>query len=439
MCWYWANRKTNTSPAFSIDLYGLLLLRIIRISKCRATFQIERGRFIKEGKNSVITNRVIWIVLDSVGMGPMPDSHAFGDEEPNTLGHIAQAIPGFSLPVMESIGLGNIDGMVGYQPVANPSGAFARMAEFSAGKDTTIGHWEMAGIQTTKPLPTYPNGFGPEIIQEFEARIGRGTLGNKPASGTAIIAELGDEHVATGKPIIYTSADSVFQIAAHEAVIPLMELYHMCQIARDMLTGENGVARVIARPFVGTSGTYVRTANRRDFSLKPDTTVLDLLKAAGHSVAAVGKIEDIFAGQGITFAVHTQSNLDGMQQTEACMEKFENGLIFVNLVDFDMKYGHRRDAAAYAAGLTEFDHWLGTFLPKLKPSDLLLITADHGCDPTHKGTDHTREYVPLLMYGKDVTPGTNYGTRSTFADVGQTVAKVFNVGPLKAGIALLPK
>ena len=384
------------------------------------------------------TNRIIWIVLDSVGMGPMPDAHAFGDDEPNTLGHIAQAVPGFSLPVMESMGLGNIDGMIGYQPADRPIGAYARMAEFSAGKDTTIGHWEMGGIQMTRPLPTYPNGFGPEIMQEFEARIGRGTLGNKPASGTAIIAELGDEHVATGKPIIYTSADSVFQIAAHESVIPLQELYHLCQIARDMLTGENGVARVIARPFTGTSGAYVRTANRRDFSLKPDTTVLDFLKEAGYTVAAVGKIEDIFAGQGITYAVHTQSNLDGMQQTEACMERFDSGLIFVNLVDFDMKYGHRRDAAAYAAGLTEFDQWLGTFLPKLLPSDLLIITADHGCDPTHKGTDHTREYVPLLMYGEDVEAGLNYGTRPTFADIGQTVARVFNVDPLDAGTALLP-
>ncbi len=381
-------------------------------------------------------NRIIWIVLDSVGMGPMPDAHDFGDDAPNTLGHIAESIPGFSLPVMESLGLGNIDGMVGYKPAAKPAGAFARLTEFSAGKDTTIGHWEMAGIQMSKPFPTYPHGFGPDIMQKFESKIGRGTLGNKPASGTAIIEELGDEHVATGKPIIYTSADSVFQIAAHEEVIPLDKLYEMCRIARGMLTGENAVARVIARPFIGKSGAYIRTANRRDFSLKPQTTVLDLLKEAGYNVAAVGKIEDIFAGQGITFAVHNQSNLDGMHHTEECMDRFDSGLIFTNLVDFDMKYGHRRDVLAYANGLTEFDNWLGTFLPKMKPSDVLLITADHGCDPTHKGTDHTREYVPLLIYGQEIEAGKNFGTRTSFADIGQTVAKIFNVGPLQAGTAL---
>ena len=384
-----------------------------------------------------IINRVIWIVLDSVGMGPMPDSSLFGDKNPNTLGHIAEKIPGFKLPVMQSLGLGNIDGMTGYEPAEHPLGSYARMAEHSAGKDTTIGHWEMAGLYMPKPFPVYPNGFSREILDEFERRIGRGTLGNKPASGTQIIAELGDEHVATGKPIIYTSADSVFQIAAHEEVIPVDELYRMCQIAREILTGDNAVARVIARPFVGKSGAYVRTANRRDFSLKPPRpTVLDHLKNAGYNVAGVGKIEDIFCGQGITFAVHNESNLDGMHHTEECMERFETGLIFTNLVDFDMKYGHRRDVIGYGNALIEFDRWLGSFLPKMKDSDALFITADHGCDPTHEGTDHTREYVPLLIYGKGIEPAVNYGTRKTFADAGQTIASIFRVEPVEDGVKL---
>ena len=378
--------------------------------------------------------RVIWIVLDSVGMGPMPDAQLFGDQNPNTLGHIAENTPGFSLPNMEMLGLGNIDGMVGFAHNHRPIGSYARLAEKSAGKDTTIGHWEMAGLTIEKPFPVYPNGFGPEIMDAFERKIGRGTLGNKPASGTAIIAELGDEHVRSGKPIIYTSADSVFQIAAHEAVIPINELYEMCQIARDMLQGENGVARVIARPFTGESGHFTRTANRRDFSLKPPkATVLDNLKKAGYNVAGVGKIEDIFMGQGITFAVHNESNKDGMRHTEECMERFETGLIFTNLVDFDMKYGHRRDVAGYADALREFDSWLGSFLHRMGPDDALFITADHGCDPTHGGTDHTREYVPLLIYGEQIPKGVNYGTRSTFADIGQTIASLFGVEAVESG------
>ena len=382
--------------------------------------------------------RVFLIILDSVGMGPAPDDEAFGDHHPNTLGHIAESIPGFTLPVMESIGLGNIDGMVGYKPAENPSGAFARLHELSAGKDTTIGHWEIAGIISPKPLPTYPNGFGDEILKPFMEATGRGVLGNKVASGTTILDELGEEHMRTGDLIVYTSADSVFQIAAHEDIVPVEQLYEYCRIARKILTGDNALARVIARPFIGTgAGHFTRTANRRDFSLKPpEETVLDRLKAAGKTVAAVGKIEDIFDGEGITYAVHNQSNADGMHHTEECMEQFPEGLIFVNLVDFDSMWGHRRNVPGYAHGLQEFDEWLGTFLPKLKEGDVLMISADHGNDPTHAGTDHTREYVPLLVYGSQIPAGTNLGTVDGFCCIGQTIADMLHVGPMKNGVKL---
>lgn len=383
-------------------------------------------------------DRVILIVLDSVGMGPAPDHAAFGDIEPNTLGHIAASVPGFKLPVMQSLGLGNIEGMVGYEPAEKPLGAFARLQEISAGKDTTIGHWEIGGIIMNSPLPTYPDGFGDDVMKPFEEAIGRGTLGNKVASGTVILDELGEEHMRTGKPIIYTSADSVFQIAAHEELVPIEQLYEWCRIARKILVGKNGCARVIARPFIGTgAGHFTRTANRRDFSLEPvEDTILDKLKAAGQNVAAVGKIEDIYAGFGVTFAVHNQSNLDGMHHTEECMEQFKNGLIFTNLVDFDSMYGHRRNVQGYADALVEFDNWLGTFLPKMQENDVLMITADHGNDPTHPGTDHTREYVPLLVYGKQIPAEKDFGTRLGFCDIAQTIATWLHVGPMKNGKSL---
>ena len=379
--------------------------------------------------------RVFLIVLDSVGMGPAPDAAAFGDNMPNTLGHIAESIPGFTLPVMESIGLGNIDGMVGYKPAENPAGAFARLHELSAGKDTTIGHWEIAGIISPNPLPTYPNGFGPEILEPFMKATGRGVLGNKVASGTAILDELGEEHMRSGDLIVYTSADSVFQIAAHEDIVPIEQLYEYCRIARNILTGKNALARVIARPFVGPcAGKFSRTANRRDFSLKPpEETVMTRLKNAGKNVACVGKIEDIFDGEGVTFAVHNESNADGMHHTEECMEQFPDGLIFVNLVDFDSMWGHRRNVAGYAQGLKEFDTWLGTFLPKLQYGDVLMITADHGNDPTHAGTDHTREYVPLLIYGPQIPAGTNFGTVDGFCCIGQTISHMLGTGEMKNG------
>ena len=382
--------------------------------------------------------RVFLIILDSVGMGTAPDAEEFGDINPNTLGHIAEAIPGFKLPVMQALGLGNIDGMTGYKPAKYPFGAFARLRELSMGKDTTIGHWEIAGIITPKRLPTYPNGFPEEVLEPFRKVTGRGVLGNCVASGTAIIEELGEEHMRTGDLIVYTSADSVFQIAAHEEIVPIEQLYQYCRDAREILKGEHGVARVIARPFVGTGkGNFKRTANRRDFSLKPtDETILDRVKAHGLPVPCVGKIEDIFDGEGVTFAVHNQSNADGMLHTEECMEKFKEGLIFVNLVDFDMLWGHRRDVKGYAEGLIEFDKWLGNFLWKLEDGDVVMISADHGNDPTHPGTDHTREYVPLLMYGPQIPAGKNCGTVDGFCCIAQTIASMLGVGPMKNGIDL---
>ena len=385
--------------------------------------------------------RVFLIILDSVGMGPAPDAAAFGDHEPNTLGHIAQSLPGFKLPVMQTLGLGNIDGMVGYEAASYPLGSYARLRELSAGKDTTIGHWELAGIISPNPLPTYPNGFGDEILEPFKKATGRGVLGNCVASGTTILDQLGEEHMRTGDLIVYTSADSVFQIAAHEDVVPPELLYEYCRAARKILTGKNGVARVIARPFIGTgAGSFKRTANRRDFSLKPPAeTILDRVKAHGKTVAAVGKIEDIFDGEGVTFAVHNQSNMDGMHHTEECMEKFSEGFIFVNLVDFDSMWGHRRDVKGYAAGLTEFDKWLGNFLMKLEDGDVVMISADHGNDPTHPGTDHTREYVPLLICGPQIPPATNLGTIDGFCCVAQTIASMLKVGKMENGIDLFAK
>lgn len=373
-------------------------------------------------------DRIILIVLDSVGVGALPDADQYGDAGSNTLANTARAVGGLRLPHMGRMGLGRVTDVLGVPPEPAPSGAYGRMAEVSAGKDTTVGHWEMMGIHSPRPLPTYPNGFPPDLIRRFEEAIGRGTLGNYPASGTVIIEELGAEHIRTGKPIVYTSADSVFQVAAHEEVVSIEELYRICQTARDLLTGEHRVGRVIARPFVGKPGEFVRTERRKDFSAPPPgRTVLDSLVDAGIPVVAVGKIEDIFAGQGITEAVHTKNNADGLDEIESCLERVERGLVFANLVDFDMIYGHRNNAEGYARALEEVDARLPDIQARLGGGDALILTADHGCDPTTSSTDHSREYVPLLVWGRTVRPGVDLGTRETFADVGATVADVFGV------------
>lgn len=383
-------------------------------------------------------NRVIWIVLDSVGMGEAYDADKFGDVGANTIGNISKTLGGLNVPNLIKLGLGNIDNMKGLEKSEAPLGCYARCAEASNGKDTTTGHWEMAGIVSKDPFPTYPNGFPKEITDKFEKAIGRGILGNKPASGTVIIEELGREHLKTGKPIVYTSGDSVFQIAAHEDVIPVEKLYEMCKIARKILTGKNAVARVIARPFVGKPGSFVRTSERRDFSLNPPyDTVLDKLNKKGLDVIGVGKIGDIFTYKGITESVHTVSNMDGVDKTLEYMKKNNKGLIYTNLVDFDMKWGHRRDVKAYAKGLEDFDVRLGEILNAMKDDDVLFITADHGCDPTFKGTDHTREYVPFVSYGKGLKQNVNLGTRKTFSDMGQTIAEIFKTEKISNGESFL--
>lgn len=372
--------------------------------------------------------RVILIILDSVGIGALPDAGEYGDGGSNTLVNTAKAVGGLKLPNLGRLGLGNIENIAGVEPVNNPAGAFGKMAERSAGKDTTTGHWEIAGIILEKPFPVYPGGFPPEIIGPFEEKTGRKTLGNKVASGTAIIEELGEEHMKTGFPIVYTSADSVFQIAAHEEVIPVEELYHMCRIARELLTGKHAVGRVIARPFTGQPGSFKRTANRHDFSLKPSgETILTAMQKAGYSTRAVGKIEDIFAGEGVTEAVHTTGNRDGIEKTLAMIKKPGSGLIFTNLVDFDMVYGHRNNPRGYADALEDFDRRLPEIMAAMGEEDLLIITADHGCDPTTVSTDHSREYVPLLVYGKGVRAGVNLGIRESFSDVAATLADIFGV------------
>lgn len=378
--------------------------------------------------------RFIVIVLDSAGIGELPDSKAYGDEGSNTIGHISQNVKDFSLPNLERLGLANIDG---FKETYNTTtkvqeisleGSYGRMAEKSAGKDTTTGHWELAGIILNKPFPLFPEGFPDDLMKEFERRIGRKTLGNKAASGTVIIQELGDEHVKTGFPIVYTSADSVFQIAAHEHVIPIEEQYKICQIAREMLTGDYGVGRVIARPFIGESGNYTRTERRKDFSIKPPSkTILNYLEDSGFEVRAVGKIEDIFSNSGITKSVHTHSNSDGIDKTIEWIKEEYEGLLFTNLVDFDMHYGHRNDVEGYAKALIDFDKRLPEIIDQLKDEDILLITADHGCDPTTSSTDHSREYVPLLITGKQVKKGVNLYTRGSFADVAKTIAEYFEL------------
>lgn len=371
---------------------------------------------------------VVIIVLDSLGVGELPDADKYGDTGSNTLGNIAKTVNGLKLTNLQKLGLGNIIEVMGVPPADKPMAAFGKAAEASAGKDTTTGHWEMSGLILDNPFPVFPHGFPPELIAQFEAKIGRKTLANEVASGTEIIARLGEEHMKTGYPIVYTSADSVFQIAAHEEVISVEELYKMCRIAREMLTGPYAVGRVIARPFVGKPGAFKRTANRHDYSLAPlKPTILDVLKEKGLSVLAVGKINDIFAGHGITDTVHTENNMDGVNKTLEFIQRNEKGLVFVNLVDFDSSYGHRNDAQGYADALAEFDARLPEILALIGKDKVLVITGDHGCDPTTTSTDHTREHVPLLVYGPVVKPGVSLGTRKTFADLAATVAEVFDV------------
>lgn len=373
--------------------------------------------------------RVFLIVLDSFGIGTVPDSADFGDAGADTLGSIRRSAK-FSAENMKKLGLFNIDGIAG--GIESPVGAYARMTERSRGKDTIIGHWEMCGVISESPMPTFPDGFPEELLEKLSAAWGRGILCNKPYSGTQVIADYGREHIETGKLIVYTSADSVLQIAAHESVVPIEELYRDCEIARGICQGKYGVGRIIARPFEGEYP-FKRTTRRHDFALvPPHKTTLDLLKDAGLDVIAVGKISDIFAGQGVTDAIKTAGNADGMEKTMALLDRDFRGFAFVNLVDFDMVYGHRRDIDGYAAATAAFDAWLGDFRAKMRPDDLLLITGDHGCDPGFTGTDHTREYTPLLAAGDAVRPG-NLGTRTTFADIGATVADIFGVPNPNAG------
>ena len=371
--------------------------------------------------------RIFLFVLDSFGIGAMPDAESFGDVGVNTLAACAGSEK-LRIPNMIAAGLGNVEGVTCLPRAAEPAGAYARLAEASMGKDTTIGHWEIAGLISPDPLPTYPEGFPEEVLEPFRKATGRGILANAPWSGTEVIDRYGDEHVATGDLIVYTSADSVFQIAAHEEVVPLETLYEYCRIARAQLQGRHGVGRVIARPFVGSSGAYKRTANRHDYSLEPaGETMLDAIKAAGKASIGVGKIYDIFAGRGTTEHVYNKSNANGMEHAMHYAQQEFEGLCFVNLVDFDMQFGHRRDIDGYAAALTEFDAFLGTFLEKLGEDDLVMITADHGCDPAYTATtDHTREYVPLLILGKQVKP-VNLGTRGSFADIAATVTELLGV------------
>ncbi len=382
--------------------------------------------------------RVIWVVLDSVGIGPLPDAADYGDAGRDTLGHIARARP-LKVPNLVRLGLANIKPLAHLEPPTEPLGAFGRGATHSPGKDTTTGHWEMAGIWLDRAFPVYPNGFPRELIEQFEKAIGRRTLGNKPASGTEIIKELGEEHVRTGYPIVYTSGDSVFQIATHEEVIPIGELYRMCEIARKMLDGPHRVGRVIARPFVGAPGNFRRTERRHDYAVEPPRPMLlDVLAERHVPVLGVGKIHDIYNGRGVENYVTIKNNADGMEKLRAALRRQASGLIFANLVDFDMLYGHRKQVEGFARSLEEFDAQLGPFLDALKSSDLLLLTADHGCDPDDcsPSTDHSREYVPILAYSPGGKRGINIGVRETLADMGQTVAENFG-GTIPHGTSFL--
>jgi phosphopentomutase len=367
--------------------------------------------------------RVIWIVLDSVGIGEMPDAAKYGDVGSDTLGNIARQRH-LNLPNFCSLGLANIKPLTGLASAAEPAGAYGKCSLASPGKDTTTGHWEMVGIHLEKPFPLFPDGFPPEVMEEFERRIGRRAIGNKAASGTEIIKELGEEHVRTGSPIVYTSADSVFQVAAHEEVIPLFELYKICETAREILRGPYEVGRVIARPFIGEPGAFTRTPNRHDYAVPPPKgMLLDQLAARKIDVYGIGKIFDIFLGRGIREYEKTKSNSDGLQKTLDGMDHVDRGMIFVNLVDFDQQYGHRNDVEGYARALEEVDSWLPKFGTKLRSDDLAIFTADHGCDPTTPSTDHSREYVPVLAYGPSVKHGVSLGTRGSLSDIGQTVAE----------------
>ena len=379
--------------------------------------------------------RVFLIVLDSYGIGELPDAADFGDVGSNTLRTITKSKE-YDTPLMKKMGLFHIDGVDYMEKEENPIGSFGRLAEVSKGKDTTIGHWEIAGIVSERPLPTYPDGFPEDLLEEFSCLTGRGVLCNKPYSGTEVIKEFGEEHLKTGALIVYTSADSVFQVAAHEDLVPIEELYRYCEIARGLLQGEHGVGRVIARPFVGKPGNFIRTPRRHDYSLiPPKTTMLDVLKKHGYATRGVGKIYDIFAGKSISDTVRIQNNVDGMEKTIAIMDEEFKGLCFVNLVDFDMVYGHRNDIDGYARAASVFDRQLDEMVGKMKDTDIVMITADHGCDPGFKGTDHSREYVPFLAYGKDIKAGVNLGTRATFADIAATIQDIFGVEQETAGVS----
>lgn len=384
-------------------------------------------------------NRMILIVLDGVGAGEAPDAAAYGDAGSNSLGNVARAIGGLNAPHMYELGLGNITAIQGVPPNPNAKGAFGRFQPRSAGKDTVIGHWEMMGIYLPVAFPTYPNGFPPEVLDPFCKAIGRDVLGNKPASGTEILKELGVEHMQTGKPIVYTSADSVFQIAAHEEIIPLEELYKMCQIARDILQGEHGVGRVIACPFLGDSPeTFKRTTHRRDYPRSPEyPTMMQKLVEAGKDVYSVGKIDDIFNHQGITKKNHVLTNKESLDVTLDLLEEDFTGLLFVNLIEFDMIYGHRNDPRGYADALEQFDAYLPEIHKRLKPGDLVIVTGDHGVDPTTPGTDHSREYVPLLAFGPRIRHGVNLGDRDTLADIAGTLAEIFSLAPQPIGKSFL--
>lgn len=371
--------------------------------------------------------RVFWIVLDSFGIGELPDAKDFGDEGSNTLAACA-ATGELHIPNMIKLGLGNIEGVSSVEKAKNPVGAFCRLSEVSRGKDTTTGHWELAGIVSEKPFPTYPNGFPKEVIDKFKDATGLDVLCNKPYSGTQLLLDYGKEHIETGKPIVYTSADSVFQIAAHEDVIPLEKLYEICEKSRAFLQGEHGVGRVIARPFVGEYPNYTRTSGRHDYSLvPPKDSALDILMKNNLATIGVGKIYDIFAGKGVSETYRTGPNKIGMERTSELQNKDFEGLCFINLVDFDMVYGHRNDAVGYARALSEFDEWLGTFMDNMNSDDVIMITADHGCDPATPSTDHSREYIPLLIYGKAIKAGANLGTRKCFGDESKTILEMFNI------------
>jgi phosphopentomutase len=383
-------------------------------------------------------DRATVIVLDGVGVGALPDAADFGDEGSNSVGNTARAVGGLTLPNLGLLGLGNVTDIVGVPPMADTSGAYGRMAEVSPGKDSTIGHWELMGVVSPRPLPTYPDGFPRGLIEEYERRIGRKTLGNVAISGTVIIDQLGAEHMRTGSPIVYTSADSVFQVAAHEEVIPLEELYRICMVAREMLSGEHAVGRVIARPFVGEPGSFTRTQNRRDFSLAaPEPTLLERLVGAGHQVIGVGKVDDLFAKRGLTACHHTVDNRVAAEKVSELLRKEGQGMILANLIEFDMLFGHRNNPEAYAAALESFDAQLPHIMQVMKPGDVLFIVADHGNDPTTPSTDHSREYVPLLVCGAPVKAGVNLGTRDSFADLGATIAELLGIDPLPHGTSFV--